>query len=381
MLASYIRRALSSSYLVRALQSGMTPLDAVRLAIETDGLLWTGLWIFLLSICFTYSVSSLGHPPRTPPPPTIKVPRNRIIEAQKRRLEITRAIERENARLLALEKGLKGGFPFLTLPLEIQFLVLSHSSDWISTYQSLICVSRHMYLSTLRGCLPHMAITLCTMRQVSSFFDILHSHPDVALLVHHLWVAPLRREDIRLGHTILRACTNVRVLACDARSLFVAVAKPSKFKHTMCRDLTLLLSRPQWEIHLNMPSGISFISQLTRLRVMSEGTVPRMLRFPKITQLSYVDRPPLNPSAVEYPWALDRPDILPSLQTVILTRRCGPPQRPPERIGPRLVVLHISREVVEMQNWCDGVRGKSLWDEAALIPLIDQSRGDVKVII
>lgn len=206
------------------------------------------------------------------------------------------------------------------------------------------------------------------MKQISSFFDLLHSHPDVASLVHHLWVAPLRKEDIRLGHAILRACTNVRVLACDARSLGAAIAKSSKFKHTMCRDLTLLLSRPKWEAQLNTPSGLEFTRRLTRLRLMNGAMVPHMLSFSKLTHLSYVDRPPPDPSTVEYPWALDHPEILPSLQTVILTRRCGVVPDPPERIGPRLVVLYVSRESIEMQTWCDGVRGWGMWAEAASIP-------------
>jgi hypothetical protein len=229
-------------------------------------------------------------------------------------------------------------------------------------------VSQHMYLWTLRACLPRMPITLNTTRQLSSFSDILHSHPDVAPLVHHLWVSPLRTEDARSGHAILRACTNVRVLACDARSLVAAIAKPSKFKHTACRDLTLLLSRPRWEQHLGTPSGLAFVRRLTHLRVLGEGMAPRVLGFPALTHLSYVDRPPADPSTVEYPWALGHAEVLPLVQAVVLTRRSGPEMGAPERIGARIVVMYVSRQSTEMQTWCDGVRGRNLWERAGSVP-------------
>jgi hypothetical protein len=268
------------------------------------------------------------------------------------------------------------GFPFKELPPEIQLMILAYFSEWRPTYQALVRVSHHMYGLTLRACIPHMPITLSTPKQITSFAHLLasdipqvylhRSRLSVANLVHRLWVSPLRKEDHDLGIKILKTCINVRVLACDARTLRAAIAKSTKHRHTMCKDLTLLLSRPRWEVGLNTPAGLTFLQRLTHLRVMDEKTVPRDLCCTKLTHLSYSDHFGCDEAPVDHQWALKQPIIFPSLQQVVLTRRCGPEGRAPQRIGSRLIVCYVARQWTEIQLWCDMAEGRRLWDQAAI---------------
>jgi len=273
------------------------------------------------------------------------------------------------------------GFPFGELPAEIQLMILAHISESIPTYQALIRVSHHMYGLTLRACVPCMPIALSTTKQITSFAHLLasdipqvylhHCRLYVANLVHRLWISPLRKEDKDLGIEILKMCMNVRVLACDARTLRAAIAKCSKFRHTRCRDLTLLRSRPQWDAGLKTPSGLAFLQRLTHLRVMGEQSVPREWYSSTLTHLSYSDRhcSGCDELVVDYPWALAHPNNFPSLQQVVLTRRCGREGQVSQRIGHRLAVCYVSGQWTEIEMWCDTAKGRSLWNEAAAIRL------------
>ena len=347
---------------------------------STDGVAGTILCLILISISFTFTVATAATP--TPPLQKHHVPKRLV------RNRIARAIERKaaQAEVVAWRRRVSqsvaaDGFPFRELPPEIQLMILAHVSEWIPTYQALILVSHHMYGLTLRACVPCMPIALSTTKQITSFARLLasdipqvylrHSRLYVANLVHRLWISPLRKEDKDLGIEILKMCINIRVLACDARTLRAAIAKCSKFRHTRCRDLTLLLSRPQWDVSLKTPSGLAFLQRLTHLRVMGEQSVPRDLYSTKLTHLSYSDRPGCasDESVVDYPWALAHPNVFPSLQQVVLTRRCGPEGQACQKIGPRLVVCYVTREWTEMQIWCDTAKGRSLWNQAAEIRL------------
>jgi hypothetical protein len=346
----------------------------MSLTLPIDGVGGTILCIILVSISFTFTFSAAGTP-RLPEKPQVpkKTPPNRIARATQWKASRAQIVARQQRISQCVASN---GFPFGELPPEIQLMILAYASEWIPTYQALIRVSHHMYGLTLRACLPHMPVALSTTKQITSFAHLLasdipqvylhHSRLYVANLVHRLWISALRKEDKDLGIEILRTCINVRVLACDARTLRAAIAKPSKFRHTRCRDLTLLLSRPGWDVSLNTPTGLAFLQRLTHLRVMGEKTVPKDLCSAKLTHLSYSDRHGYDELTVDRPWALGHPDMFPSLREVVLTRRCGPEGRTLERIGPRLVVCYVSRQWTEMQMWCDTAKGGSLWDQAGI---------------
>jgi hypothetical protein len=338
-----------------------------------DGVGGAILCIIILSLSFTLAFSA-ASPPTSVTQSHIPGPRqDRIARAIQWKAARAEIIARRNRIQQSVASD---GFPFEELPPEIQLMILAYFSEWIPTYQALVRVSHHMYGLTLRACVPHMPITLSTTKQLSSFAHLLASDiPQVYLhrcrlyvanLVHRLWVSPLRKEDHDLGIEILRTCVNVRVLACDARTLRAAVAKFTKYRHNMCRDLTLLLSRPRWDVSLNTPSGLTFLQRLTHLRVMGEATVPRDLCCTKLTHLSYSDRFGCDDSPVDHPWALGQPTIFPSLRQIVLTRRCSPEGRALKRVGSRLIVCYVARQWTEMQLWCDMAKGRGLWSQAAI---------------
>ncbi|RDB24353.1 hypothetical protein Hypma_008424 [Hypsizygus marmoreus] len=339
--------------------------------LHIDGLQWsTPAWILLVSFVIVYSVSAVGS---SPPVTSSTTPRPRLAQAYRRKAEKAALIDLERRRRRILESWATDGFQFTKLPPELQLMILAYSADWTATYRSLVQVSRSMFRSTLRACIPHIPITLSTPKQLASFFSLLNggiarfeAGLNVGLLVHRLWVTPLRKEDNVLGYRILTACTNVRVLACDARTLRATVARSSKLRHTMCRDLTLLLSRSRWDLYRDTPSGAALMKQLTHLRVMGEEMVPQELGLPNLTHLSFLDRPRFDgESEVVKPWPLGDRKAFPSLHNVVLTRRCGAEGLSPSRVDAKLVLLYFPREWTEMQIWCDSARGRSIWQLAA----------------
>ncbi|KAG5653094.1 hypothetical protein H0H81_002319 [Sphagnurus paluster] len=337
-----------------------------------ENIAWTALSIISLASLFVLSMSWLGEGPR--PPPHVIPPRQYLAEVRQRQAEKSALLEKERSRTRILTSWMENGFHFQTLPVEIQMTVLAFCADTPATYRALVCVSRSVYVMTLRACLPLMPITLSSPRQLISFSHLvcrdetpIASSLDAGVLVHRLWLSPLRREDTSLAYRILRACSNVRALACDARTLSAAIARCTRFKHEMCRELTLLLSRPQWECAMDTPSGLQFLQQLTHLRLMGEPTVPRTLPLPALTQMSYPDQL-LRPEGenIVRPWALGTPVAFPSLQQVVLTRRCGPAGHIPEEVDPRLLVVYVPRDQTEMEVWCAAAKGQSLWYHASL---------------
>ncbi|KAG6829217.1 hypothetical protein H0H92_005282 [Tricholoma furcatifolium] len=344
------------------------------LATQVEEFQWTVFSIVSISLVFIYSLSAAGDP--RPPVPTKVRAHSYLAHAKQRRAEIAAAIELERQRILIRENWSTRGFRLKRLPAELQLMILSHCAEWPETYRSLVLVSRYMYHSTLRACLPIMSITLSSTKQLASFASLVRkgkTHrnlPDsVGNLVHRLWVSPLRREDLLNAYHILRACTNVHTLACDARGLAM-ITVSERFKHTQCKDLTLLgLSRPQWEYTLDTPSGLQLLRQLTHLRVMNEKIVPQSVVFDQLLYLSYQERREPNAgddTNVERPWVLGDGSLFPSLRQVVLTRQCGPEEeRAPLQVDQRLALLYVRRDRTEMEIWRNGLQGETLWQQAA----------------
>ncbi|KAG6864628.1 hypothetical protein C0991_008160 [Blastosporella zonata] len=343
------------------------------LAFRVEDLGWTALSIISISVVFIYSVSAAGDPR---PMALSKVrPNNYLAQAKQRKAEIAAAIELEQSRTRIRQKWSTNGFHFRRLPPELQIIVLAYSADWPETYRALVLGSRYLYHSTLRACLPLMSITLNSTKQIASFASLVHkdgSSPHIlplaaGALVHRLWVSP-RREDFMDAYHILRACTNVRALACDPRWLAMIMKSP-RFKHTMCKDLTLLPTRPHWDNFMTTPCGIQLLRQLTHLRVMGESCVPQGVSFNMLLHLSY--SVPLasngqDDSALEKrPWMLSNRAAFPYLQQVVLTRQCGVEERAPLKVDARLVHIHLRKDHTEMEIWRNGLNGESLWQQAA----------------
>ncbi|KAF8073343.1 hypothetical protein FPV67DRAFT_1620405 [Lyophyllum atratum] len=339
-------------------------MDHVSSQVEDFG--WTALSIISMSLLFIYSVSAVGDPS---PPQLLtirKSPHNYLAQAKQRKAAIAALIELEQKRIRIRESWATNGFRFRKLPPELQLTVLAHSAESPETFRALVRVSRYMNDTTLRACLPRMPVTLNTPKQLAAFASLIQRNRGVGDLVHNLWVSPLRKEDVALACRILQACTNVRVLACEARVItaITSNSKTSKFKHTLCRDLTLLLSRPQWESAMNTPNGLLFLRQLTHLRVTTEQTVPYELPFSNLTRLSYPTPRRFDDHDIERPHALGNTAVFPSLQQVVLTKRCGSEGQLPRKIDSKLVLLYVPREYTEVEMWCDMAWGQSLWHKA-----------------
>ncbi|KAG6917029.1 hypothetical protein DXG01_004155 [Tephrocybe rancida] len=353
----------------------MSPADITAivravLTFRVDELGWTALSIISISVVFIYSVSAAGDPRR---PKSLQLqPHNYLARARQRKAEMAAVIELELTRIRVLESWSTKGFRLRRLPIELQLHVLSYSASCSETYRSLVLVSRHIYQLTLRACLPIMYITLSSTKELASFANLVHKDdrsrhilPVAAgTFIHHLWVTPLRREDSMDAYRILRACTNIRVLAVDARGLAM-ITKSPRFKHTMCTDLTLLLRRTNWGINMDTPSGLQFIRQLTHLRVMGEQNLPRSAPFAKLSHLSYSEPDVQDDADIERPWVLKDRTVFPALQQVALTRRCGPEEGAPLKVEARLVLIQVRRDRTEMDIWRDGLKGESLWGQAA----------------
>lgn len=335
--------------------SGIQALVHEVFTFQLEEVGWTGFSIIAILLVFIYSPSAAGicHPQASS-----------LILAEKK-LEQCRKDIRENRS--------KQRFRLKCLPPELLFLVLSYSADWPETYRALALVSRYIYHSTLRACLPVMPITLSSTKQLISFASLVHGDKssrhrlDKGNLVHHLWISPLRNEDFAHTYHILRACANIRVLACDARVLAL-ITHSRNLKHTFCRDLTLLLSHLRWVHAFNTPSGYQFLQQLTHLRVMGEQSVPKTLSFDRLLYLSYPERScsdtDMGDSVAERPSALSNKSTYPSLRQVVLTRRSSISKGAPLLCDPMLVLLHTRRDITEMEIWRNGCKGQSLWQQA-----------------
>jgi len=329
---------------------------------------WSAICILILSCVFIYTA--------TRPPCAKPAPARQPLAVMEKRQPQPRAAPKE------LVKPKDATFPFRNLPPELQLAVLSHCAHSTRTYRALVLVSRYFLYSTLRACIPVIPITLLTSPALSSFLSFLqrtihvpHSRSltFVGSLVTHLWLTPITESptDTDAARTILSACTNVRVLAVDAHTLTYALGFASHHRHTRCTHLTLLMSPRGWHAALAVtPKGPVFLRQLTHLRVMGHQLVPSRTVTPLFTNLahlSYVQHfrgiSPTCETGPEKPQPVVDSVLFPALQETLVTRRCDPDRRvPPQRLAHNLVLLHVPRDMTEMEIWR---KGKSIWHQAS----------------
>ena len=346
--------------------------------MSLDGVLGTVLCLLLawLSFAFTLSVaagtrrspSAISLAPRT-------APTRLALAAQKR------ALHRAHLAHLHLHPTPRtyspASFPLAALPPELQLLIFAHLAPHPHAYRALTRVSHAIYALTLRACLPRTPITLSTPVQLASFTLLLASplHPTLyaPALVHHLLVCPLRRikEDKDLAAAILARCTNVRALACDARTLRAGLglgAKTARLRHTRCTRLTLLLARPGWDATLAGPAR-AFLQRLMHLRVPTAQCVPVSCSMPRLAHLSYraLGRRGKKEEGEEEERQWAREGLFPALREVVVTSsrsragaETGEEGKGKGHTGEteRDVVVrrvHVPREYTEIHLWRAGV--------------------------
>jgi len=323
-------------------------------AENVDSLQISMLWIILLSILLPLLFSNLADPPFKAAETTFKDLSPELV------LDVLRSKDLPPEPVLAI-------FRFKDLPRELIDNILRFSvKPSISTYRSLLCVSRQMRDLSYRACLPVIPVTLTTSKQWSSFYNFISAHPELARLVRSLWAVPFHEQESSVCPAIIHACTHVTSLACNVGVLKTCIAGCSSFNH--CRRLTVLMSSVGLDSLLENPNGSRFMEQLTHLRVITQGLLPTRMRLRNLTNLSLVHyRPePLHSTAVAQSALMDTA-VYPSLRTVILTRPTYGHDRPIATVDhsdSRLVTLYVPEIWSEMEIWGLG----TVWDWLHALP-------------
>ncbi|PFH53363.1 hypothetical protein AMATHDRAFT_55280 [Amanita thiersii Skay4041] len=196
-----------------------------------------------------------------------------------------------------------------------------------------------------------------------SFDRLLFEKSYVAELVRHLWISPPSEEDYFPSFRIVSQCTNIRTLGCNVRLLYTAVLNEKMLKHMQCRSLTIIgPDSRRWE---GAKCGGVFFHHLTHLRI-SGDMIPETLQFERLTHLSY-----MNKNAIATMQAassvLEDATRYPVLEIVVVTQETsctGNGTSYARLICPRLILYQHARALPEVETWCDGIRGMTIWDKA-----------------
>ncbi|KAM6494042.1 hypothetical protein JOM56_010403 [Amanita muscaria] len=231
-----------------------------------------------LSVVFISTFSYLSSPDasNSAKPKVVEAPPRYLAEFKVRAL--TRRRERRKIKPI----------PFMIVPDEIKIKILSHTSERgsIEALRALLRVSKRIRYMTLQSCLPLLPIVLHSRRNIQSFYLFCLSNPELVRCVHHIWVQPPSQEDQFPACAIIKACTNLRTLACTASMLGAAVCSEGTLRHEHCRDFTLLESpEVDWESTLPKRVASAFFGSLTHLRVVGK-VIPSTLQCREIIHSS-----------------------------------------------------------------------------------------------
>ncbi|KAF9561083.1 hypothetical protein CPC08DRAFT_707655 [Agrocybe pediades] len=323
---------------------------------------WTLSGILLMSALYTYSLNQLSD---DHPKPIAKVEHytrvKRLQAAQHARIER----EEQQKRLYESQP-----FRFLDLPPEIGIMILSHCAAWPATYQSLVCVSEHVQQLTFHACLPRMPIRLISTEQIHSFDGLLRARPnsDVAQLIRHMWMTPLKREAIPTAISIVKRCKNLLSLASNFHIIQESILlRGNRPTHLYCKDLTLLSLRSEaWTTLLNTANGSAFFRQLTHLRLIGDR-VPQDFHLPNLTHFSY-GNDTLECSTSTGLAMLDNKPSYPKLQTVIVTRpraSAGGLRISRASAKSRVFIFELPPRRTELEMWCDNASRRDMWELCA----------------
>ena len=309
----------------------------------------------LISLVFLHVMSRLSGPDKVEKraPPLAILANFRAVQSHKKR---DRHLRRTTMK-----------FPFTLLPEELQLAVLSHASNQTARrlFLALVLVSKDIRQKTLLECLPLMAVTLTTRQQILAFDGFCFNNPELARLVRHLWISPTEEEARFPSFRILKTCTGVASLACNAQLLDAAICSGTDLNHRQCRFLTLLKSPKSWEDLLPTQTGAAFFDQLTHLHTVS-AMVPKKLQCSSLTHLSIMwDRGTEERGAEVLSSVIKSESRYPRLGSIVITQRSGGGERAEIRQGgkcrARVVAYFGAKGAMDGTLWREGT---DVWERA-----------------
>jgi hypothetical protein len=310
---------------------------------------------FLISLVFLHVMSRLSGPDKVEErkPPLAILANFRAVQSHKKR---DRRLRRMSIK-----------FPFTSLPEELQLAVLSHASNQTARrlFLALVLVCKDIRQKTLIECLPLMAVTLTTRQQILAFDGFCFNNPELARLVRRLWISPTEEEARFPSHRILKNCTGVASLACNAQLLDTAICSGTDLEHRQCRFLTLLKSPKSWEGLLSTRTGAAFFNQLTHLHTVS-AMVPKKLQCSSLTHLSIMwDRGTEERGAEVLSSVINSERRYPRLGSIVITQRRDGGERAEIRLGgksrPRVVAYFAGKGAIDATLWREGI---DVWERA-----------------
>ncbi|KIM35871.1 hypothetical protein M413DRAFT_449499 [Hebeloma cylindrosporum] len=329
-----------------------------------DGVRWTVSGVFL--ICAVYLRRLHGDPTLSERDPTPKqgylTRAKHLRDAQKAQRQL------EEKRRFLIETS---SFRLFDLPPGISLAILSYVAHSPPEYLSLLRVSKCCQRLTFHACLPRMPVRLISEEQVLSFDRFIRARPQLAGLMQHMWVTPLKEDLLPIAIGIVKKCTNLRTFASNAYIVQQSITfRGQQLSHVSCKELTLLTTRPNtWATLLSTPTGSAFFRQLTHLRLIGDR-VPRDLPLPCITHFSYGTSGSDNScgSVVIGLSMLDDKVAYPLLHTVVftMTRTSAGGQRISRPVAnKRMFVIEVPRRRTELEIWCDSASRMGMWELCA----------------
>lgn len=280
-------------------------------------------------------------------------------------------------------------FPFNNLVVEIQLVIVEIAITSFPRFRkTLRSVSRRM--RDLVEMLPLGNVLLRTREHLKLFSRFLASSSEAKFRVRRLWVIMPHPEALEACDEeefiipIVQACSEITSLVCNARTLIAAICSEPDFRHTKCRELTLMETDGMWRMILSTAHGRTFFGQLTHLRAILWTTleVPADLTFSHLTHFSFPSSSVPTEVFINSILLAKNAARFPVLKQIVVT--IGEIHWPwmvypaIDDVDSRVFVFLHSRKWPEGRLWKQGRYGpQSLWSDATL-PSVRGWRGRMR---
>ncbi|KAH6879717.1 hypothetical protein BKA70DRAFT_1345094 [Coprinopsis sp. MPI-PUGE-AT-0042] len=208
---------------------------------------------------------------------------------------------------------------FGSLPPELwEEIALLASCCSQSSYHSLLLTCRWFHQTTRHQCLSLVPIRVAA-RRLSSFLEMVDTHPNIALQVRYLWIT----GNSKRVASVLASCKNLVSLACSGHALIALSGSSSttgagQIEHRELRELTLFDGWGQWSDlqHANSSPGFRICQQITHLRV--HGTLARDFLTRRFTSLTHFSSSTSPLDSISFPRETDVLKSIADLKHIII---------------------------------------------------------------